>query len=118
MAVADKVKGIIVEQLGVDEEEVTPDASFVETSAQTPSTRVEPVMKCSKRSGSRSRRGCREDHAVKEAVDIESYSRSSAVLAQAEPRTPASRRRRGLPHMRRTERESSRRSVGPRVPLA
>ena len=30
MAVADKVKSIIVEQLGVDEEEVTPDASFVE----------------------------------------------------------------------------------------
>ena len=29
MAVADKVKSIIVEQLGVDEEEVTPDASFV-----------------------------------------------------------------------------------------
>ncbi|MDP4247852.1 MAG: acyl carrier protein, partial [Bacteroidota bacterium] len=29
-AVADKVKGIIVEQLGVDEEEVTPDASFVD----------------------------------------------------------------------------------------
>ncbi len=30
MAVADKVKSIIVEQLGVDEEEVTPDASFIE----------------------------------------------------------------------------------------
>ncbi|MEE3138057.1 MAG: acyl carrier protein, partial [Acidobacteriota bacterium] len=30
MAVTDKVKGIIVEQLGVDEEEVTPDASFVD----------------------------------------------------------------------------------------
>ena len=30
MAVADKVKSIIVEQLGVDEEEVTPQASFVE----------------------------------------------------------------------------------------
>ena len=29
-AVADKVKSIIVEQLGVDEEEVTPDASFVD----------------------------------------------------------------------------------------
>ena len=29
MAVSDKVKSIIVEQLGVDEEEVTPDASFV-----------------------------------------------------------------------------------------
>lgn len=30
MSSADKVKGIIVEQLGVDEEEVTPQASFVE----------------------------------------------------------------------------------------
>jgi len=30
VAVADKVKSIIVEQLGVDEEEVTPDASFVD----------------------------------------------------------------------------------------
>ena len=28
MAVAEKVKSIIVEQLGVDEEEVTPDASI------------------------------------------------------------------------------------------
>jgi acyl carrier protein len=30
MAVSDQVKKIIVEQLGVDEEEVTPDASFVD----------------------------------------------------------------------------------------
>ena len=30
MAVAEKVRGIIVEQLGVDEEEVTSDASFVD----------------------------------------------------------------------------------------
>ena len=30
MAVVDKVKSIIVEQLGVDEEEVTSDASFVD----------------------------------------------------------------------------------------
>ena len=30
MAVTDQVKKIIVEQLGVDEEEVTPDASFVD----------------------------------------------------------------------------------------
>ena len=30
MAVSDKVKSIIVEQLGVDEEEVQPQASFVE----------------------------------------------------------------------------------------
>ena len=31
MAVADKVKSIIVEQLGVDEEEVTPDADSLDT---------------------------------------------------------------------------------------
>ena len=30
MAVKDKIKSIIVEQLGVDEEEVTEDASFVD----------------------------------------------------------------------------------------
>ena len=30
MAVSDKVKSIIVEQLGVDEEDVTPAASFVD----------------------------------------------------------------------------------------
>jgi acyl carrier protein len=30
MAVADQVKKFIVEQLGVDEDEVTPDASFVD----------------------------------------------------------------------------------------
>ena len=38
MAVADKVKSIIVEQLGVDEEEVTPDASFVDDLEPTRST--------------------------------------------------------------------------------
>jgi len=38
MAVADKVKSIIVEQLGVDEEEVTADASFATIWARTRST--------------------------------------------------------------------------------
>src|SRR5213076_3288419 len=44
MAVADKVKGIIVEQLGVDEEEVTPDASFVDDFGADSLDTVELVM--------------------------------------------------------------------------
>ena len=44
MAVADKVKSIIVEQLGVDEEEVTPDASFVDDLGADSLDRVELVM--------------------------------------------------------------------------
>jgi acyl carrier protein len=44
MAVADKVKEIIVEQLGVDEEEVTADASFVEDLGADSLDTVELVM--------------------------------------------------------------------------
>ena len=44
MAVADKVKGIIVEQLGVDEEEVTPDASFVDDLGADSLDEVELLM--------------------------------------------------------------------------
>ena len=44
MAVADKVKGIIVEQLGVDEEEVTADASFVDDLGADSLDTVELVM--------------------------------------------------------------------------
>ena len=44
MAVADKVKSIIVEQLGVDEEEVTPDASFVDDLGSDSLDTVELVM--------------------------------------------------------------------------
>ena len=44
MAVADKVKAIIVEQLGVDEEEVTPDASFVDDLGADSLDTVELVM--------------------------------------------------------------------------
>ena len=43
-AVAEKVKGIIVEQLGVDEEEVTPDASFVDDLGADSLDVVELVM--------------------------------------------------------------------------
>ena len=44
MAVADKVKSIIVEQLGVDEEEVTPDASFIDDLGADSLDTVELVM--------------------------------------------------------------------------
>ena len=44
MAVADKVKSIIVEQLGVDEEEVTLDASFVDDLGADSLDTVELVM--------------------------------------------------------------------------
>ena len=44
MAVTDKVKGIIVEQLGVDEDEVTPDASFVDDLGADSLDTVELVM--------------------------------------------------------------------------
>jgi len=44
MAVNDKVKSIIVEQLGVDEEEVTPDASFVDDLGADSLDTVELVM--------------------------------------------------------------------------
>ena len=44
MAVTDKVKGIIVEQLGVDEEEVPPDASFVDDLGADSLDTVELVM--------------------------------------------------------------------------
>lgn len=43
-AVADKVKSIIVEQLGVDEEEVTPDASFVDDLGADSLDLVELIM--------------------------------------------------------------------------
>ena len=44
MAVAGKVTGIIVEQLGVDEEEVTMDASFVDDLGADSLDTVELVM--------------------------------------------------------------------------
>ena len=43
-SVEEKVKGIIVEQLGVDEEEVTPDASFVDDLGSDSLDTVELVM--------------------------------------------------------------------------
>jgi len=44
MNIEEKVKGIIVEQLGVDEEEVTPAAAFVEDLGADSLDQVELVM--------------------------------------------------------------------------
>ena len=44
MAVPDKVKSLIVEQLGVDQEDVTPDASFVDDLGADSLDTVELVM--------------------------------------------------------------------------
>ena len=44
MSVEDRVKNIIVEQLGVDAEEVTPDASFVEDLGADSLNTVELIM--------------------------------------------------------------------------
>jgi len=44
MSVEDRVKSIIVEQLGVDAEEVTPDASFVEDLGADSLDTVELIM--------------------------------------------------------------------------
>jgi acyl carrier protein len=44
MSVEDRVKNIIVEQLGVDAEEVTPDASFVEDLGADSLDTVELIM--------------------------------------------------------------------------
>jgi acyl carrier protein len=44
MAVEDRVKSIIVEQLGVDAEEVTPEASFVEDLGADSLDTVELIM--------------------------------------------------------------------------
>ena len=77
MAVADKVKSIIVEQLGVDEEEVTLDASFVDDLGADSLDTVELVMAFEEEFGLE----IADDDAekitrVKEAVDyIESHGK-------------------------------------------
>jgi acyl carrier protein len=63
MAVADKVKSIIVEQLGVDEEEVTSDASFVEDLGADSLDTVELVMAFEEEFETRFPTKTREDHA-------------------------------------------------------
>ena len=77
MAVADKVKSIIVEQLGVDEEEVTPDASFVDDLGADSLDTVELVMAFEEEFGIEiPDEDAEKDTRVKEAVEyIESTSK-------------------------------------------
>ena len=76
MAVVDKVRSIIVEQLGVDEEEVTSDASFVDDLGADSLDTVELVMAFEEEFGLEIPDGDAEKSTrVKEAVDyIESHA--------------------------------------------
>lgn len=76
MAVVDKVKSIIVEQLGVDEEEVTSDASFIDDLGADSLDTVELVMAFEEEFGLEISDGDAEKITrVKEAVDyIESHA--------------------------------------------
>ena len=76
MAVAYQVKNIIIEQLGVDEEEVTSDASFVDDLGADSLDTVELVMAFEEEFGLEIPDGDAEKITrVKEAVDyIESHA--------------------------------------------
>ena len=75
--VAEKVKKIIMEELGVDEEEVTPEASFVDDLGADSLDQVELVMKFEEEFGIEIPDEDQEKITrVKEAVDyIESHTR-------------------------------------------
>ena len=76
MAVADKVKAIIVEQLGVDEEEVTADASFVDDLGADSLDTVELVMAFEEEFGIEIPDEDAEKTRVKEAVEyIEAHGK-------------------------------------------
>ena len=73
---ADKVKSIIVEQLGVDEEEVTPDASFVDDLGADSLDTVELVMAFEEEFGIEiPDEDAEKITRVKEAVDIHRVAR-------------------------------------------
>ncbi len=76
--VADKVKSIIVEQLGVDEEEVTPDASLVEDLGADSLDQVELIMAFEEEFGIEiPDEDAEKISRVKEAIDyIESHSKA------------------------------------------
>ncbi len=76
--VAEKVKGIIVEQLGVDEEEVTPDASFVDDLGADSLDQVELIMAFEEEFGIEiPDEDAEKISRVKEAVDyIEAHSKA------------------------------------------
>jgi acyl carrier protein len=79
MATAEKVKGIIVEQLGVDEEEVTLEASFTDDLGADSLDIVELVMAFEEEFGIEiPDEDAEKISTVKEAVDyIEQHSSSS-----------------------------------------
>lgn len=51
-SIADKVKGIVVEQLGVSEDQVTPDAKFIEDLGADSLDQVELIMALEEEFGS------------------------------------------------------------------
>jgi hypothetical protein len=82
MAVADKVKSIIVEQLGVDEEEVTPDASFVDDLGADSLDTVELVMAFRGRVRPRDpRRGRRKNHSREGSGRVHRVAREEQEVA-------------------------------------
>ena len=109
MAVADQVKKIIVEQLGVDEDEVTPDASFVDDLGADSLDTVELVMAFEEEFGIEiPGRGRREDHAREGSHRVHRGPRQEEVVERS-AREQASRRHRRRPavvgrhrHARRT----------------
>ncbi len=78
MAVADKVKSIIVEQLGVDEEEVTSNAAFGDALGADSLDTVELVMAFEEESGIEiPDEDAEKITRVKEAIDyIDSHSKN------------------------------------------
>ena len=84
MAVADKVKSIIVEQLGVDEEEVTPDASFVDDLGADSLDTVELVMAFEEEFGIEiPDEDAEKITRVKEAIDyVESHAKGKKGLSE------------------------------------
>ena len=93
-AVADKVKSIIVEQLGVDEEEVTPDASFVDDLGADSLDTVELVMAFEEEFGIEiPDEDAEKITRVKEAVDyIEAHAKAKKYGA-GPPRLQTARKR-------------------------
>ncbi len=66
----ERLKKIVVEQLGVDEDEVKPEASFVDDLNADSLDLVELIMSLEEEFGTEiSRRGCREDPHRQDAVD-------------------------------------------------
>ena len=82
MAVAEKVKAIIVEQLGVDEEEVTADASFVDDLGADSLDTVELVMAFEEEFGIEiPGRGRRKDHPREGSRRVHRGSREEQEVA-------------------------------------